>query len=259
MRKRRSRAPAALAACSLLFLSVCWICADHLSNGRVADRMAGLMTRRGESMVRAVVPDLIGTDYRDGDMAVDPTVFYLSVTYVYSREPARQILDQTPAAGTIRKVIPGTRPAELHLTVSMGPEIHRIPELAGLSVREAEQALRSVGLGSTLRTIRTTMGRSPGCVLRSHPAAGAQLAAGETVLLEVVSDGPTAASVCPDMVGLSLPDAWAALLSAELSLGEVVLSADAGPLPGTVLSQSLAPGAYLLPGTSVDLVVEGIC
>lgn len=258
MRKRKSRAPAALAACSLLFLSVCWICADHLSNGRVVDRMAGLLTGREESMVRAVVPDLTGTSYRDGDMAVDPNVFCLSVTYVYSREPARQILDQTPAAGTIRKVVPGTRPAELHLTVSMGPEIHRVPELAGLSVREAEQALRSLGLDPTLRTIRITTGGSPGRVLRSYPAAGARLAAGETVLVDVVSDEPTAASVCPDMVGLSLPDAWAALLSAELSLGEVVLSSDAGPLPGTVLSQSLAPGAYLLPGTSVDLIVEGM-
>ena len=116
------RAGTLLASCLFLTLAVGWICADTLFGAS----LCGGLTGRGRDTVTVTVPDLTGRLYAAafaGDAAGlygTPAVtaqsgqsgesvlsgfsdlFDLSVTYVYSREPARQVLEQSRSPGTRR-------------------------------------------------------------------------------------------------------------------------------------------------------------
>lgn len=245
--RKKGGCPAALISCLFLLLSAVWIGADTLTDGRLMGT--------ADDTVRVTVPSLVGQVYDADGSATDPALFALSVTYVYSNEPARRVLDQSPTPGAVRKVIPGERPVELHLTVSMGKELHRVPDTVGLTIREAEKALQDSGLSPSVRTVTAPSESRSGRVLYTEPAAGTCLSAGDTVLLYATPDTPRPTALCPALAGLSLPEAWGILLDADLELGEVTLSPDPLALPGTVLSQSLAPGASLPIGTAVGLTV----
>lgn len=245
--RKKGGCSAALISCLFLLLSTVWIGADTLTDGRLMGTANGT--------VRVTVPSLVGQAYDADGSATDPALFALSVSYIYSDEPARRVLDQSPTPGAVRKVIPGERPVELHLTVSMGKELHRVPDTVGLTIREAEKALQDSGLSPAVRTVTTPSESRSGRVLRTEPAAGTCLSAGDIVLLYATPDTPRPTALCPALAGLSLPEAWGVLLDADLELGEVTLSPDPLALPGTVLSQSLAPGASLPIGTAVGLTV----
>lgn len=251
-------------AVSLCFtVAVCWICADALFGQSIKNYLTGRAKKDDTQQV--TVPELIGQRYTEGEIqAVDETLFRLSVTYVYSDEPARQVLEQDPLPGAIRKRTPAQDQIELHLTVSMGRPIHTVPELVGMTRREAEISLRENGLTPEVVTQEGELFSAAvgGCVLRTRPAAGTQLTAGETVTLYVSPDESIASAVCPALVGLDIATAWRLLIAAGLTPGEVYLvpaPSDApDALPGIVISQELAAGAALPMGTEVGVTVRGI-
>ncbi len=272
------RAGTLLASCLFLTLAVGWICADTLFGAS----LCGGLTGRGRDTVTVTVPDLTGRLYAAafaGDAAGlygTPAVtaqsgqsgesvlsgfsdlFDLSVTYVYSREPARQVLEQSPSPGSRRKVIPGRRRAALHLTVSMGQPVHPVPDAVGMTRVAAEKALRDCGLFPVIRAAEVSAGSgvTPGCILHTVPPAGTRLAEGASVTLYVAPDAPVPSARCPSLVGLDLPSARDALSRAGLSVGQITFSPSPDSLPGTVLSQSLAPDCLLPPGTPVALSVS---
>ena len=155
MKHRSLRAGSLLVSCLFLALAVGWICADTLFGAS----LFGGLTGRGRDTVTVTVPELTGQLYSAAlpdtpTLPADPRgrsgesgqsapsglssglpsgLFDISVTYVYSREPARQILEQSPPPGARRKVIPGQRRVALHLTVSMGQPVHPVPDTVGLS------------------------------------------------------------------------------------------------------------------------------
>ena len=276
MKHRSLRAGSLLVSCLFLALAVGWICADTLFGAS----LFGGLTGRGRDTVTVTVPELTGQLYsaalpdtptlpadprgRSGESGqsapsgLSSGLFDISVTYVYSREPARQILEQSPPPGARRKVIPGQRRVALHLTVSMGQPVHPVPDTVGLSRIAAEKALRDRGLSADIReSAPPSVRRSDaGCVLRSVPPAGTRLEEGDSVILYVAPDAPASSVRCPSLVGLDLASARDALSRAGLSAGQVLFLPSPDLLPGTVLSQSLAPSSLLPPGTPVALSVS---
>ena len=280
MKHRSLRAGSLLVSCLFLALAVGWICADTLFGAS----LFGGLTGRGRDTVTVTVPELTGQLYsaalpdaptlpadprgRSGESGQSapsglssglPSGFFdISVTYVYSREPARQILEQSPPPGARRKVIPGQRRVALHLTVSMGQPVHPVPDTVGLSRIAAEKALRDRGLSADIRESAPPSARrsDAGCVLRSVPPAGTRLEEGDSVILYVAPDAPASSVRCPSLVGLDLASARDALSRAGLSAGQVLFLPSPDLLPGTVLSQSLAPSSLLPPGTPVALSVS---
>ena len=276
MKHRSLRAGSLLVSCLFLALAVGWICADTLFGAS----LFGGLTGRGRDTVTVTVPELTGQLYsaalpdtptlpadprgRSGESGqsapsgLSSGLFDISVTYVYSREPARQILEQSPPPGARRKVIPGQRRVALHLTVSMGQPVHPVPDTVGLSRIAAEKALRDRGLSADIReSAPPSVRRSDaGCVLRSVPPAGTRLEEGDSVILYVAPDAPASSVRCPSLVGLDLVSARDALSRAGLSAGQVLFLPSPDLLPGTVLSQSLAPSSLLPPGTPVALSVS---
>ena len=276
MKHRSLRAGSLLVSCLFLALAVGWICADTLFGAS----LFGGLTGRGRDTVTVTVPELTGQLYSAAPpdaptLSADPRgrsgesgqsapsglssgLFDISVTYVYSREPARQILEQSPPPGARRKVIPGQRRVALHLTVSMGQPVHPVPDTVGLSRIAAEKALRDRGLSADIRESAPPSARrsDAGCVLRSVPPAGTRLEEGDSVILYVAPDAPASSVRCPSLVGLDLASARDALSRAGLSAGQVLFLPSPDLLPGTVLSQSLAPSSLLPPGTPVALSVS---
>ena len=276
MKHRSLRAGSLLVSCLFLALAVGWICADTLFGAS----LFGGLTGRGRNTVTVTVPELTGQLYsaalpdaptlpadprgRSGESGqsapsgLSSGLFDISVTYVYSREPARQILEQSPPPGARRKVTPGQRRVALHLTVSMGQPVHPVPDTVGLSRIAAEKALRDRGLSADIRESAPPSARrsDAGCVLRSVPPAGTRLEEGDSVILYVAPDAPASSVRCPSLVGLDLASARDALSRAGLSAGQVLFLPSPDLLPGTVLSQSLAPSSLLPPGTPVALSVS---
>lgn len=133
------------------------------------------------------------------------------------------------------------------MVVSKGPPPVTVPSLTGSSssYQTAQAALQQLGLGAT-ETQQTSTTVPAGQVIGSSPAAGAEAPAGSTVTV-VVSSGPPMVTV-PNVDGMSVTQAQAALQQAGLTVGEVY-----GPSGGTVFDTSPAIGQSVVEGSPVNL------
>jgi penicillin-binding protein 1A len=126
-----------------------------------------------------------------------------------------------------------------------------VPGVVGMPEDEARQRLGEAGFGARVR--RVSSGRPRGRVVRQHPAGGARLAQGATVVLEVSGGRSLGDVLVPGVVGLQASVARALLAAAGLTSG--LASTGNGP-PGRVAAQSPGPGARVPRGSYVTLVVS---
>jgi eukaryotic-like serine/threonine-protein kinase len=129
-----------------------------------------------------------------------------------------------------------------------------VPKIAGLTVQNAQAQLEDAGL-----VVRMTQGRystkvPEGSVLEVHPVEGTTLERGDRVTL-VPSLGPPPVPV-PNLVGLPLADAKAALREAHLKVGEVTSAFNERFDAEHVVRQSVRAVAAAPLGSRIDLVVS---
>ena len=129
-----------------------------------------------------------------------------------------------------------------------------VPEVVGLTVENAQTQLDRAGL-----VVRMTEGRHStkvpeGSVLGVRPAEGTTLERGDRVVL-VPSLGPPPVPV-PNLVGLPLADARAALREAHLKVGEVTRDFNERFEADQVVRQSVRADAKAPRGSRIDLVVS---
>jgi serine/threonine-protein kinase len=137
------------------------------------------------------------------------------------------------------------------LSVSTGPALVEIPDVSGLSPKEARRRLEDQGLVVSL--INKPSDAVPkGLVTRTDPAAGTEISVGSTVKL-VVSSG-TAKSTIPDLVGSQLDAALAELESAGLTAN--VVQQDASAPAGEVVDQAPSAGTKVKKGSQVTIFVS---
>jgi serine/threonine-protein kinase len=128
-----------------------------------------------------------------------------------------------------------------------------VPVLVGKTVAVAEQSLAQQGLKIGEQTPQSST-QPKGTVLSQNPAAGTQLAKGQSVNL-TVSAG-VAQVLVPNLVGMqSSTDAATALREVELKLGTVSQKNSDQP-EGMVLSQSPGAGSTVDAGSTVNIVVS---
>ena len=169
--------------------------------------------------------------------------------------PRNMVIDQNPAAMT--QVKPGRR---VYLTVNSGrTQKVTIPSVEGLSLREATYRMQALGLN--VADVRPDSIPSPhrNTVTRQQPAPGDSLAPGADVTLWYSTGlGETYVNV-PDVVGLSLEEARARLLSTKLR--SVVVDApemeEGEPLDSTlvVIRQSQDPDTRVREGFEIRLFI----
>jgi serine/threonine-protein kinase len=166
--------------------------------------------------------------------------------------PEGEVIDQSPVAET--SVDAGSK---VNLTVSSGPEAVTVPDVVGMTEEEAVATIQDAGLD-----VQINRGPSndyeEGIVASQDPGAGAEAAAGDTVVI-LVSEGPEEQEM-PDVTGRNGDEAEAFLEDDPYNL--VVTQQDADPSqcgavpPGTVCAQSPASGEPVSPGDSATLYVQ---
>ena len=200
-----------------------------------------LWSRRAD----VLVPDLLGRTRAEAE--ADPTAAALAVTWEEVYNPAVEaglVCGQQPAAG--RTVKEGQA---LTIQISLGTNWQTMPDLTGADRTQALETLREMGLQPTVEFWKdNTM--DPYTVVRTEPAAGTRVAAGEAVKLVVVRPIPDPFRPVPNLAGLEVAEARARLQ--EVGLTAVVPSNRA---EGTVTNQDPVPGTLLRVFGTVRLYV----
>jgi beta-lactam-binding protein with PASTA domain len=167
-----------------------------------------------------------------------------------------KVLGQSPHEGT--KVPEGS---SVDITIWSTGEGIRVPDVRGLSLRDAEQRLRSVGLVVKKVTRQETEGRPPDTVLTQRPKGDAAIARG--CALELVVAIPVPLVSVPSFIGLTeqqvrsqLPSGAAGFFG-DFRLGAIAYGARRGAAPGTVIAQDPPAGTQVpkRSATPINLVV----
>lgn len=159
--------------------------------------------------------------------------------------PKGTVVEQNPLAGTIDA--PGTI---VTLTVSGGQRAAPVPEVAGMSRRDAERALEEGGFVVGAVTQKSSM-TARGTVIETSPAGGATATVPGPITL-VLSSGPAAVSL-PDVTGRSYGDARNILEQLGLTVTGLGLDSASTAPAGTVISMTPAGGRTIPSGSTVGL------
>lgn len=209
-----------------------------------------VITRHGSEFS---LPDFTGQRIIEADISLDE----LDLKYEITSEefsPGKEkgiILNQFPVAGT--KVKSGRI---IKFVISLGQKYVSIPQLAGLSVRQAILDLETAGLtlGEIAWAFSDTLPER--VIVFSYPASETEIPLGSPVNLMVNRGRASNFTYMPKVIGLTLNEAVKRLDDKLLKVGLVSYLTDENYLPETVLEQSEAEGTELDVGTEIDLVVS---
>ncbi|MGE5474866.1 MAG: Stk1 family PASTA domain-containing Ser/Thr kinase [Ignavibacteriales bacterium] len=162
------------------------------------------------------------------------------------------IISQDPIADMEMK-----SPGEIRVVVSEGQETVNVPDLTGMSYREAQNELQKYGL--LIRIIYEPNAEIPqNYVIRQTPAANSPFAKNSEVQV-FVSDGAENAKIkVPNLIGMSETDARQLIRDSRLTLGDVSYTKDSSQSDGVVLFQSISPDTEVTNLTKVSITVNSL-
>jgi beta-lactam-binding protein with PASTA domain len=129
---------------------------------------------------QVTIPDVVGLSADSAEASLASEGFGVAVQEQESEEAEGQVISQSPEGGV--QVDRGTT---VTITVSIGIEQVGVPNVVGLSPRDAEGQIRSVGL-TVVRSERTvTNPDQDGVVIDQRPGAGVDLDRGGQVVIIV--------------------------------------------------------------------------
>ncbi|WP_328889449.1 Stk1 family PASTA domain-containing Ser/Thr kinase [Streptomyces sp. NBC_00316] len=196
------------------------------------------------------VPSLLGqTEKAARERLSDAGLELKSVERAYSDDVDRgKVISSDPKSGAR---IRGN--GAVKIIVSRGPEIVKVPDVAGASPAEARRALKDAGLVPGMVTKEFSEEVGQGEVIRTDPTAGTERHPDSAVALVVSKGSPVDV---PHVTGMSVEEATAALeeegLKAEV-LPDRVNSSEAG---GDIARQSPGGGAQAAEGDTITLTVS---
>ncbi|TDJ47513.1 MAG: PASTA domain-containing protein [Gemmatimonadetes bacterium] len=196
------------------------------------------------------VPDVVGEPDAEARRLIEGIGLEYTVRrgLAHRDAPEGTVLAQSPLAGQFAR--PG---APVDVTLSRGPEVHTLPDVAGLSERQAGIVLERLGYDVEIERRADPM--AAGRAVETRPAAGTDLAVPSPVVL-VVSEGAPIV-VIPDMLGMHIDDALQILSEVRLELGSISFDSEAPEAPGRIVGQYPPVGYSLRAGDSVELRVAG--
>lgn len=200
---------------------------------------------------KAIVPDVVGlTEEQAIERLEDKGFKKYEIEGVYSEDvDTGEVISQTPEGNTSASLS-----EVIILEVSKGQDEIEIPDVVGMSEKEAIRKLKAEGFEVEIKR-EFSKDAELGEVLSQSPEEGELLMPGETVTI-VVSDGEELVSISmPNLVGKTLSSAEATLNNSKLILGNVVNEENGDYLPGQVIRQSVQAGSSIKQGSSVDLVI----
>ena len=209
-----------------------------------------VLTRHGSEFA---LPDFTGQRVVDAQIMLKDLdlEFEISSEEYSPGEEKGVILGQFPIADTEVKA-----GRTIKFVVSLGQKMVPIPDLAGLSVRQAILNLETakMELGEIAWAFSDTLPER--VVVFSYPAAGTEIPLGSPVNLMVNRGRASSFTYMPKVVGMTLDEATRYIEDKLLKVGIVTNRLDENYLPETVLEQSEPEGTELDVGTEIDLVVS---
>jgi serine/threonine-protein kinase len=192
------------------------------------------------------VPQVLGQTLDSAQVEIDAKGFKTDVKRRADPAPADTVIDQVPGAGSR-----ADKGSTVTLIVSNGPSTVQVPDVVGLTTRDARRRLERSRLQAEIsRESSATV--LAGVVTRTDPGKGKLIERGSAVTL-FVSTGPQQVSV-PDVGGEQEADAVKLLNDRGLT---PVVKEKASDLPqGTVVSQTPPAGLRVEEGTSVTVFVS---
>jgi len=176
-------------------------------------------------------------------------------------EVARQRAHPTIPVGLILDQIPGPSSRirggrTVRVITSSGPPAGAVPQLAGLSLRQAEITLQreNYRLGRVLRVRRT--GVTESVVDYQNPVAGIELYKGAVVDLVVAEPAAAELLRMPDLSGVPLYQARQTIADAGFVLAPVTYQRTSRSAPNLVLSQKPPAGRRIRKGERLELVAS---
>lgn len=200
------------------------------------------------SLVR--VPELVGLTEDEAQGRLDRIELEYTVRsgITHPMAPEGAVLSQDPLPGQFAR--PG---APVYVTVSRGAESHVLPDVSGLSERQAAILLDRLGYGVAVERVTHTL--EAGRAVATRPEAGSEVAVPAEVTL-VISEGRPVVQV-PELVGRHVDDAESALSEAGLELGAITYDPQAFEAPGRIVGQYPPAGYSLREGEKVEVRVAG--
>jgi beta-lactam-binding protein with PASTA domain/predicted Ser/Thr protein kinase len=200
---------------------------------------------------RIAVPPLVGLSEEAARNAIEGVG--LSVGQVTQQadpdiEPGF-VISSSPVAGQeISPAIP------VDLVVSSGPEIVPLPDVSGMTEREATAELNDLGLRVSVNE-EFNDDFAEGEVIRTEPTAGTEVQSGDTILL-IVSLGPTPVTV-PDLDEMTESEATNTLnaLNLAIRVANTRQPVTNPNLDGRVVDQVPAPGTTAEQGDTVTVTL----
>ena len=203
--------------------------------------------------VAKTVPDVTGRPLPQARELLENETLRSRFRRVDSERPPNEVVSQDPAAGAEaepRSVVV--------LTVSGGAGQIAVPDVEGMSAREATATLRRAGLRS--RTSLLPSDEPQGTVIDQSPAAGEDVAKRTVVALQIADGGATPPTTetatvrVPNLVGMRAADARNRLRA--VGLRSTQRPVESARPAGEVVSQSPRPGVELREGATVTLRIS---
>ncbi|MEU9493968.1 Stk1 family PASTA domain-containing Ser/Thr kinase [Streptomyces sp. NPDC048215] len=139
------------------------------------------------------------------------------------------------------------------LVISRGPETVKVPDVEGLALADARRELKKWGLAPGMATREFSEEIDRGKVIRTDPRAGTERHTDSAVALVVSKGSPVGV---PDVTGLSVDDATAALDEAGLKAEVLPERVDSAEAQGEIARQTPGSGAEAAEGDTVELTVS---
>jgi serine/threonine-protein kinase len=185
------------------------------------DPEAGTMIRPGQTVFVVVtkkedlmqVPNMVGMDLKKAVMLLSPGNFILRISREVPSDKARagQILSQKPEAGLMAK-----RGSSIMLEISKGVVPRMVPDIVGLSLKEAEKMLAREDLIVQIVGRGSSDNLPPDYIISQEPHSGKK--ASEYSTVRVVISGGEGNQYAPNLLGKTLQEARKILARMSLSL-----------------------------------------
>lgn len=158
-----------------------------------------------------------------------------------------KVLAQDPAAHA--RILDG---GTITLTLSLGPEIHKVPDIAGKEYDLALVDVQATGLQAT-RAEKFDDAIPAGYVVETEPKIGTEVKPGQTIKI-FVSKGPNPVKV-PLVIGKNVEEAKQALAKVKITVGKIE-AVDSDKPKDQVVSQSIGDGNSVADGMVIDLQIS---
>ncbi len=219
---------------------------------------AGILSDSGQEVT---VPNLVGMTIEEVNVAIasgeiDSVFTIQQGDVVESDSPAGQIVYQDPEFNDILKVQSGDS-ITITVDISAGPSELTMPNVVGQDYRVAQETLEdgdTYGL-SVVLDMEYSDTVDANLVISTDPTAGEELEEGQSVTLVVSLGAESTTITVIDFLTMDIDSARTAASALGLFVDDIQEKVDDSE-KGTVIYQSISPGAVVEEGTSITFYIS---